>query len=239
TWTVSDESFWGVDMISSLRVRGAWGKAGRQPDTFAGTNLYGVVAGPGGHSSLLANRPGNPAVGPEVSTELELGFDVSILEDRVSGEFTWFTKQNEAALLSVAPPPSTGVAGTFQRNLGRIDNWGWEATLNARLLERDAVSLGMLVTASHVMNEIMELGDFPGNANVKIGLPYPNWMARYWIVDAEYDPEGKVRDLWGRNIRATCEAGSRLGPTSQHGVKRGGEVVDCEEVAADQQLFGP
>jgi TonB-linked SusC/RagA family outer membrane protein len=244
TWTVSEESFWGVDLINSLRVRGAWGKAGRQPDTFAGTNLYGVTTGPAGGSSLIANRPGNPAVGPEVSTELELGFDMSVLEDRISGEFTWFSKQNNAALLSVAPPPSTGVAGSFQRNLGRIDNWGWEATINTRVYEGDFLNLGLMLTGSHVMNEIKDLGDFPGNANVKIGLPYPNWMARYWIVSAEYDVNGKVRDLWNRpnggsSIRAMCEAGIRLGPTPQHGVKRGGEVIDCENVAADQQLFGP
>src|SRR6185295_18612593 len=32
TWVLSEESFWGLDFVSSLRLRGAWGKAGRQPD---------------------------------------------------------------------------------------------------------------------------------------------------------------------------------------------------------------
>jgi TonB-dependent SusC/RagA subfamily outer membrane receptor len=35
-WVVSEESFWGVDAINSLRLRGAWGKAGRQPSSTSG-----------------------------------------------------------------------------------------------------------------------------------------------------------------------------------------------------------
>ena len=73
TWTVSDENFWTFDAINSFRVRGAWGKAGRQPDTFAGTNQYTVIPGVGGTSALVPSSSGNPAVGPETSTELELG----------------------------------------------------------------------------------------------------------------------------------------------------------------------
>src|SRR5690606_26185597 len=35
TWVVSEESFWNTDLVSSLRLRGAWGASGRQPDVFA------------------------------------------------------------------------------------------------------------------------------------------------------------------------------------------------------------
>ena len=66
TWTLSEENFWGIDQINSLRVRTAWGKAGRQPDTFSRTPQYEVAAGPGGLSSAIRlESPGNVAVGPE------------------------------------------------------------------------------------------------------------------------------------------------------------------------------
>ena len=52
TWVISEENFWGVDLVNSLRLRGAWGKAGRQPDAFASTYQYNVNPGPGGNAIL-------------------------------------------------------------------------------------------------------------------------------------------------------------------------------------------
>jgi outer membrane receptor protein involved in Fe transport len=111
TWTVSDESFWNLDAINSLRVRGAWGKAGRQPDTFAGRNQYDVIPGPGGTSAFQPSSPGNAEVGPEVSTEIELGLDLALFEDRLATEFTWFYTKNEDALLNASLAPSLGFRG--------------------------------------------------------------------------------------------------------------------------------
>ena len=49
SWVLSEESFFNVGFISSLRFRGAWGKAGRQPGTFASQTLYGTFIGPNGN----------------------------------------------------------------------------------------------------------------------------------------------------------------------------------------------
>ena len=63
-----------------------------------------------------------------------------------------------------------GFRGNTQRNLGRIDNWGWEATLNSRLYESDAVGLSVDLTASHVDNEIKSLKGGRFNILVFIGV---------------------------------------------------------------------
>ena len=90
------------------------------------------------------DSPGNPAVKPEVSTELELGFDFAILDDRVSGEFTKYWREDKQSLLELALLPSFGFPGDVDRNLGRIDNWGWEAMLGAQLYTSDAISVPAL-----------------------------------------------------------------------------------------------
>ena len=239
TWTVSDESFWGVDLINSFRVRGAWGQAGRQPDTFARVTRYGVTSGPQGTTMLNPLGPGNDDVGPETSTELEVGFDVSILEDRISGEFSWFSKQNKDALLNVAEEPSKGSAGNFQRNLGQIDDWGWEAVLHTRVYDSRLLNFSVDFTGSHVDNEIKTLGDYPGNTNIRVGWQYPNYVTRYWILDAKFDPTGPISNAWGQKISANCDSGVKLGDTGQYGINRGGAPVNCQTKNADNLFVGP
>ena len=239
TWTMSDESFWKLGLVNSFRVRGAWGKAGRQPDTFAGTNQFGVISGVGNTTSLNPVNSGNPNVGPETSTELELGFDVAFFDDKLSGEFSWFNTRNENSLLSVTLAPSAGGSGSVQQNLGRIDSWGWEGSLNAKLYESRAVGVNLAITADHVMNEIKSLGDFPGNFQIKVGFPYPNYEAQYWVTDAEYVAGGPIQDGWGQRIQAYCDNGVKLGDGPQYGRVRGGERVKCEAVSKDPILYGP
>jgi TonB-linked SusC/RagA family outer membrane protein len=242
-WVVSEEGFWNFDLINSLRLRGAWGKAGRQPSTFAGSNQYSVIAGPNGTSALNPSSPGNPLVGPETSTELELGFDFALLEDRVSGEFTYYNRTTEDALLSVALPPSIGFGGTVQRNLGQIDNWGWEVTLANRIYESDAFSFNLDLGADHSDNEIKSLGEYPGNVNIRIGYPWPNFTNPAHIVSADYGTNPLIKDLRNREIVAMCDSGVQDMPAgalaSQYGVFQGGETRHCNQISRRDILLGP
>ena len=241
-WVVSEENFWGFDLVNSMRVRAAWGKSGRQPDTFAGSNIYGVVVGWAGAVGVAPSSPGNPEVGPEVSTEIEVGFDIAVLDDRLSGEFTYYTQKNEDALLSIANVPSVGFPGSVQQNLGRIDNWGWEAVLNARIYQSQAASFDITFTADHAGNEIKSLGDVAGSNSRRLGYPWPNITTRYTTVSAEYDASGNRGNA--NIINAMCDAGVRTGtdadPDNQRGLLRGGEIVPCVSGARGRtnQLFG-
>ncbi|MSR35282.1 MAG: hypothetical protein EXR95_01390 [Gemmatimonadetes bacterium] len=248
TWVVSEEPFWNVGFLNELRFRGAWGKAGQQPSTFAGVNTFKTITGPGGASALEYASIGNPDVGPEVSTELELGFDVAALENRITGEFSWYNTRSEDNLLGIQLPPSMGKSGSaagsglVQTNVGVIDKWGWEATLGTRLYESEPLSFSIDWNGSYTINEIKDLGAFPGNETVRIGWTYPSHgqfggAEAYKIVRAEYSPTGPIVDPYGKRIQAYCDAGLSLDPTNpkpnattQYGVNMGGDIVPCEKV---------
>ena len=240
TWVVSEESFWNVDLVNSLRLRGAWGQAGRQPDVFAGQNTYAMTSGPGGTSTFDPVSPGDPAVGPEVSTELELGFDVALLDDRIAAEFTWYSRKNENALLGIPLPETVGFAGTVARNVGRLDNWGWEATLGNRIYESPSFAFTLDLTASHVDNEVKDLGGLVKGTNLmKIGWPYPALSSTYHLLSAEFDPNGTIVDILGRRISATCRSSVPLGDGIEYG-SLPGPVVPCDEVSkVERILYGP
>ena len=240
TWVMSEEPFWGLDLVDEFRIRGAWGQAGQQPSTFARVSTFDAIGGPGGTSAFSKGSTGNPDVGPEVSTELELGFDVSALEGRVSGEFSWYKTRSEDNILAIALPPSLGGgndAGEVDTNVGVIEKWGWEAALNTRIYEGRSVSFGIDFSGAYTINEIKELGAFPGNNTVKIGWTYPSHgqfgaAEDQKVVRAEYDPNGKLTDPFGRRITAYCDAGVYLGPAGtddplKYGLNLGGAEVPC------------
>ena len=235
TWVLSEESFWNFDLVNSFRLRSAWGKAGRQPSTFASKKLFAVIPGPGGTAAITADSPGNPLVGPETSTEWELGADIALLDDRISAEFTYFSQKTEDAIVPQGVAPSAGTGGSIQQNLARIDNWGWEVLVNARIYESSSFSFDLTLTGDHIRNQVFSLGGLTGRRD---GEPYPAVRTPYLVTNAEFDAAGNL-------INVTCDAGVLIGnpdlDDDDRGVIPGGEDYPCPGRSADRPnlLLGP
>jgi TonB-dependent SusC/RagA subfamily outer membrane receptor len=236
TWVVSEESFWGFAPVSSLRIRGAWGKAGRQPATASSQGSYVPRPGLGGGTIFWPSSPASVTVEPEISTELELGVDLALFDDRLWGSFAHYWRKDEQALLEAALPASSGIPGLVEQNLGRIDNWGWEAQLGMRVLEGGSYSFDVDVAADYVNNEIRDLGTFPGTASIAIGLPYPNQLTEDYVLSAQLDPAGDVVNAFGERISALCDEGVSLAPdpsapdAAQFGRIAGGAPIPCATI---------
>jgi TonB-dependent starch-binding outer membrane protein SusC len=233
SWVISEEPFWNFDLVNSLRLRTAWGQSGRQPDTFASQTLYGPMLGPNGNG-LIPTNIGNPEVGPEVSTELEAGFDVALLDQRLSGEFSYYRTKTEDLLVDQALAPTTGLTLDRQANLGSMENQGWEVSLNARVVEQSNFAFDLAVAADHTTNEITSLGEeITPSGNFQLGWPYPNVSSDYIIRDAELDENGSV-------IRESvmCDGGVPAVPGGPP-INQGGETIPCSEYQQEGILLGP
>ncbi|MDE0394898.1 MAG: TonB-dependent receptor [Gammaproteobacteria bacterium] len=159
TWVLSEESFWSFGFLDPLRIRGAWGAAGRQPDTFAAQRIYRPVTGPGLQPILTANNFGNAELGPERGQEFEIGFDAGLLDERVQIAFTQYWKSTKDAIVNAPVRPSYGFPGEQFINAGQIDNWGTEVTLDLQVLQNDPVRWDVGVAFALNDNEIVSLGD--------------------------------------------------------------------------------
>jgi hypothetical protein len=244
-WIVSEEGFWNLDFIESLRIRGAWGKAGRPPAALAGISTFISL---GGSAEALAVRPGtigNPQIEPEVSTELELGFDVAALDGRVAGSFSRHSRKNEGGILDVVAISSLGIPGPMAQNVGRIDTWGWEAQLRTRIYEGNGFSVGLDLAADHVDNEIVDLGSFPRTATIALGAPFPNQLNDDLVLDATFDPTGPVTSAFLQRISATCDQGVSLAPdpaapnAGNYAIVPGGPGVPCQTIPNQNLTMGP
>lgn len=225
-WVLSDEDFWRFgDYIGSFRLRSAWGKAGRQPSTFAAVTLFTPSVGPGGSAAVSPGTLGNPEVGPEVSQEIELGFDAAFLDDRITTEFTYFSQRVKDMLVSVPLVPSMGFAGSQDANLGRMDNWGWELGVNARVVQRRNWALDLGFGGDHTRNRIVDLGGRTPTNSFREGFPYPVIVSDV-ILSAEFDE-------FGRPTNAMCDSGTGL-----QGRQPGGPAVPCAETEDYELLLG-
>jgi TonB-linked SusC/RagA family outer membrane protein len=181
-WVLSEESFWNVPLVTNFRLRGAWGKAGRQPAAFAAVSLYSPETGPEGGSSIIPSALGNPDLGPEVSTEIEVGFDAGLLDDRVSLTFTAYNKTTRNAILSEPASSSTGFLTSRQVNAGEINNRGLEFTIDAALLERGSLRWDMGFNLAYNRNRLVSLGGLPetgGTRQLREGYP----VRGYWAAE--------------------------------------------------------
>lgn len=131
--------FWNNDgLFNQLKVRAAYGEAG----TFAGFNdrfnlLNGALIG--GNAGLISStQRGNTTVGPERQKELELGFDLAMLDNKISLEATFYNKNVDDVLLRANIPTSTGFT-TQVLNAAALNNKGVELSLGIRVLESDGL----------------------------------------------------------------------------------------------------
>ena len=200
SWVVSEEPFFHLAYVDQLRLRAAWGQAGNSPGPFDAIRSYttSVVTGPTTTSSALRyGSVGNPNLKPERGSEIELGFESSLIGGRLGLDLTYYNKTTHDALLPVAVPPSTGFAGTQLANLGTIANRGIELVLNATPVRRNPLTIATTLSLSTNSNKLVSFGDprsaivFGDYAPVQRYQPgFP--LAAYWAQRVQYDANGAV-----------------------------------------------
>ncbi|MDE3002559.1 MAG: SusC/RagA family TonB-linked outer membrane protein [Gemmatimonadota bacterium] len=179
-YTISDESFFpeGLLGIDALKLRGAWGKSGRAPGAFDAVKVYEATQADEVVPALIIGNLGNADLGPEVSKELEVGFETSLFEGRASIDFTYFDQTTTDALIGVAEAPSFGTEEATLRNLGETTNKGYEAVLNVTPLRTDNLDWNVNFSYSSTESEITDLGPLQ-NAGFNMQLGFP--------IGVEYD----------------------------------------------------
>ncbi len=212
SWVISDEDFWS-DGMGQVKLRAAWGESGRAPGAFDAVQTYDGV-GWGGVPAFFPRVLGNPNLGPERTTEYELGFDGSFWDNRLSLDFTYYNQKTTDALFSVPQPPSTGFVdvngGNSQlENVGEIKNKGFEISTLATLIQGDTwnwdlgFSLSTNDSEAGLPDEIGELA-VGGNGWIIDGQPVPVIRGeKVMNPDAIADPIIEDDQIYGPNAPTT------------------------------------
>jgi len=163
SYIVSDEEYFPeIPGFSNLRLRAAYGESGTQPGLNDALRFFASSTASIADvdvPAIVFSSLGNVDLRPERARELELGFDVSLIERRLSLEVTRYDKLTRDALVSRIVAPSVGAAANRFENLGSVSNKGWEVLVNALVVDRPTVSFDLTVAGSHNDNELTELGE--------------------------------------------------------------------------------
>jgi outer membrane receptor protein involved in Fe transport len=121
---------------------------------------------------------------PERSKELELGFDIALLESRLGLEVTYFNKLTDDALINRVLPPSAGGPNARFENLGSTRNYGIEAAITAQIMRSRSFLWEATFAGSLLKNNLRELG--PGIPPILLGnqRQVPNYpLGGFWDRD--------------------------------------------------------
>lgn len=168
SYSVSSEPFFRdnipSNVISNLKLRANWGKAGNFPTPFSNQTLADIDPYLG-VQTVEFGAPGDPELKPEKSTTIEIGGDIGFLNDRISFEATYFETVTEDALFNAPFARSTGLSNSL-RNIGEIENSGFELSSNFFILQARDYGLRVNASVNTLNNEVTSNG---GTAPFAVG----------------------------------------------------------------------
>ena len=195
----------GEGTVNALKLRGAYGQSGQQPEAFAALRSYAPVTGGDGGAAVIPQFVGNPDLKPERSTELELGFEGGFFNDRLAADFTFYYQTTQDAILLKPIAPSFGFPGNQFINIGEIENLGVELQLSATPIRSDNTDLQLNLSISNNSNEVTSLGEGVTQLDPVLGpkLGFPvDGIFRRKVISADFDA------TTGRAINVLCDDGN-------------------------------
>ena len=169
-WRVSDENFMSSsNTISNLKLRFSWGQSGNQAiDPFQSLQRFSPQELVFGESRAKAvgfapSNLGNPDLKWETTENINLGFDIGLIDQRLRISLDLYHKETTDLLALVNLPPTSGFSTNLQ-NIGSMKNQGIELSLGADIFGSDkTVAWDVNFNISSNKNEVIELA---GGADV-------------------------------------------------------------------------
>jgi TonB-dependent starch-binding outer membrane protein SusC len=157
----SDRTQWTAPLgVNTLRLRFAWGRSGRQPGAFDKFTTFAPLRGELG-AGLVPSNLGNPSLKPEVSTEIEGGFEAGLWRDRIGVNATAWNRVVNDLLIARQFPVSGGFRNTQLDNIGQVSAHGYEFGLRAYAINRPNLVVEFNTGASYIKQTLDTLGGAP------------------------------------------------------------------------------
>lgn len=180
----SDRTGWNSTLLSTFRMRAAIGQSGRQPGAFDQFTTFAPQVTAVG-SGLIPSQLGNPDLKPEISTEIEAGFEAGLFNNKVALEYTAWTRTVNDALVPRTFPTSGGFRNAQLTNIGQIDANGMEISLRSQVINKSSNKLELFANAAYLNQTLASLGGAPP---IRVSGGY----ARYRIYLKEGAPLGSI-----------------------------------------------
>jgi TonB-linked SusC/RagA family outer membrane protein len=229
SWVASEEGFW-PKWNPEMKIRAAWGQSGRAPGAFDAVRTWeNAQSGWGGQPAFFPRNVGNSDLGPERTSELEVGFDGALFGDRINTTVTYYTRKINAALFNARQIPSLGFLNSQLQNVGTMESQGLEASADLKVLRASNFEWtvgGSLYTNSSKVNSLGGAADFSiGNFGwIMTGQSIPVIRTDFCVLNPNETkpanlPAGTTWPVISSKVE-DCTVGPNL-PTHTYGVRTG------------------
>jgi TonB-linked SusC/RagA family outer membrane protein len=201
-WVASDEPFLqNSKTIDFLKLRASYGLAGNnQIPNYGAISLLTASNRVNGNSvanGLMIGTSANPDLRWEKTTQFNLGFDMRLLDSRISISADVYNSITRDMLLNVPVPDITGFS-TQLTNIGRMRNKGFELSVTSKNITG---KFNWTTDANFSMNRntVLQLGpgnapliytDFAATVKTEVGQPVSNFYG--YIFDGVFKNQAEV-----------------------------------------------
>jgi TonB-linked SusC/RagA family outer membrane protein len=160
-YNISEEDFMkSLDFITNLKLRLSYGISGNNqignytslgllsPENYVINNKLAV--------GLVPSNMSNNDLTWEKSQQINFGFDLALLKDRIAITTDIYRDKKTDLLLAVQLPSATGFYNSMQ-NVGDLENRGIEFGLRTLTLKTDKFQWNSNLTISHNKNKVLKL----------------------------------------------------------------------------------
>jgi len=175
-WRISEEDFFkSITFVNDLKLRAGYGVTGNQSIgnySFASSlntikyNFNNTVV-----SAVVPTVMPNPYVQWEQQKQANVGFDATMLNQRVEVTLDAYLKQTDKMLVPMVVPVSTGYSDIYvpSINAGNMENKGIELTVNTKNLTGD-LKWNTMFNVSFNANKVISINDTVPMSSGSIGL---------------------------------------------------------------------
>jgi TonB-linked SusC/RagA family outer membrane protein len=177
-WNIGNESFIrSADWISKLKLRASWGIIGNEKISYydrysrVQSSIIAVLGNPDSPvPAATYGKSGNPDLKWESTVQTDVGAEIGLLSNRLTGEFDFYNRVTNDILVELSTPGhmGNGQGQKVRYNAASVLNRGFEFSLNWREKAGDfTYSAGILGSTIH--NEVLEIGGNSGVDSTLIG----------------------------------------------------------------------
>ena len=206
TWNAKEEDFLkDFSSIDQLRFRSSYGKTSApfSTDNFSYVSSYETSKYV--NVGTVATSPGNSDYDWEISNQLDLGVDFSILGQRLRGTFDFYNKVTSDIFVEQQLAAESGFP-VLRLNTGRMRNRGIEGEISWELISNRDWHFVAGGNFGYNKNKVLDLGGINefivGTTIVREGLPYGTQYAVRW---AGVDPKNGNALYYNRDGTTTNE----------------------------------
>ncbi|WP_338357804.1 SusC/RagA family TonB-linked outer membrane protein [Yeosuana marina] len=183
-WNIMNEGFMSDSkLLNTLSLTASYGSVGNRSisnyETLARVSTGKVIFGDSDDYVVTQgiNKLANNSLGWEKTTGLNLGLDFGLLDNRISGRFDYYNTTTTDLIFSRNLPTTAGVEdNSILDNIGKIENHGYEVTLNTQNIVKK---------------------DFKWTSNIVFSL---NRNKIKTILGEDNDGDGKEDDIIGSSL---------------------------------------